>query len=83
MRKGQKRRGKGRCVIRKARGGLSGGRNMSRFYFRPRSDKIYSLRFIVSSDFYKVIVDNYKSTRFNFELSDMDFISFRALVKFL
>lgn len=62
---------------------MSGDRNVSRFYFRPKSDKIYSLRFIVSSDFYKVIVDNYKSTRFNFEFSDMDFISFRALVKFL
>ena len=62
---------------------MSGDRNVSRFYFRPKSDKIYGLRFIVSSVFDKIIVDNYKSTRFDFEFSDMDFISFRALVKFL
>ena len=43
----------GRSVVRKARGGQSGSSNVSRFYFRPKRDKIYRLRFIVSSVFNK------------------------------
>ena len=39
---------RGRSIVRKARGGQSGGRNVSKFYFRTKRDKSYLLRFIVS-----------------------------------